>query len=148
MTTIACNKEEMAGDLQLTISGTQISKCRTKIFKIDPNPDYFPEPFLVGFAGDAGEIVDLLDFFEHPEVHQKPPRIRNTQGLVLTASNKIFQFTNPTNWIEINDKYAAIGTGSSYALGALSAGASPKDAVTAATKLDPFSGMGVKTLKF
>jgi ATP-dependent protease HslVU (ClpYQ) peptidase subunit len=138
----------MAGDLQLTISGTQITKCRTKIFKIDPNLDYFTEPFIVGFAGDAQEIIDVLDFFEHPELFPKPPRIKGTQGLVLTQSKKIFQFTNPTSWIEINDKFAAIGTGGTYALGALNTGASPKEAVNAACKLDPFSGQGVKTLKF
>lgn len=135
----------------MTINGTQKTKCKSKIFLIEPaeeNMYMTTEPFIVGFAGDAGEIIDLLDFFTHPELYQKVPRVRNTQGLVLTQSKKIFQFTNPTNWVQINDKCAAIGSGSPYALGALNVGASPKQAVEAATKSDPFSGGGIKVLSF
>jgi len=138
----------MAADLQITVSGTQKTKCKTKVFKFAGNEEFFPEPFMIGFAGDAGEIIDVVDFYEHPELYPKPPRLRNTQGLVLSESGKIFQFTSVTNWILIDAKFASIGSGSSFALGAMQVGASPKQAVEAASKIDPFTGMGIKTYKF
>ena len=75
ITTIVCNKEEMACDLQMTISGAQKMKCKTKIFKFFPDEKHFPEPFIVGFSGDASEIMDVVDFYEHPEIYQKEDHI-------------------------------------------------------------------------
>ena len=42
----------------------------------------------------------------------------------------------------------AIGSGMHYALGALKTGATPKEAVVAASKLDPMTGLGVKVMEF
>lgn len=138
----------MAGDLQMTIQGVQMTKCKTKVFRIDPNPENYPEPFIVGFAGSADEIIDVVDYYTHPELYDKMPRLKNTIGLVLTQSGRIFQFQTVSNWVEINTKFHAIGSGSSVALGAMHAGATPKEAVAAATKVDPFTGMGIKAVKF
>lgn len=123
-------------------------KCKTKIFKFSPDEQYFPEPFIVGFSGDASEIMDVVDFYEHPELYQKPPRVKGLHALVLTESGKIFQFSNPNKWILLETKYASVGSGSSVALGAMHVGASPKQAVEAASKIDLNTGMGIKTLSF
>ena len=138
----------MACDLQITVMGQQKMKCKTKVFKIEHNELYFTEPFLVGFAGDANEMMDVVDFFTHPDIYPKPPRLRNTTGLVLTESKKIYTFSQVGTWILLDSPYASIGSGSSFALGALSVGASPRDAVKAASKIDPFTGMGIKSFNF
>ena len=138
----------MAGDLQMTISGAQKTKCASKIFKVIPNRDYFPEPFIVGFSGDASEIMDVVDFYEHPEIYQKAPKVKGLHALVLTEGGKIFQFQDPNKWVLMDTKFATVGSGGSVALGAMHVGASPKQAVEAASKVDPFTGMGVKVFKF
>ena len=148
MTTIACSTTEMACDLQFTYSGAIKTKGLTKIWKIAPHELHYPEEFLVGFAGEAGDIIEIVDYFERPELAKGPPRIRGVSGLVLTASGKIFQFSNPAKWLALSAKYAAIGSGSPSAYGALHVGASPKEAILAASKVDPFTGMGTKVIKF
>jgi ATP-dependent protease HslVU (ClpYQ) peptidase subunit len=145
MTTIVCSKTEMACDLQMTLSGTQKTKCKTKVFQFDPIEDFCPEPFMVGFAGDASEIMDAVDFFTHPEIYKKPPNTKGLVGLTLTKSGKIFQFSHPAKWVRVDAKCAAIGSGAMIALGAMHSGATPKQAIKAASELDPFTGMGIKT---
>jgi len=149
MTTIVCNKTEMACDLQMTISGSLKMKCKTKIFKIAPNELHFPiESFLIGFCGSVGDMIDVVDYYERPELYKGIPRVRNLSGLVLTESGSIFHFDSPGKWMAIDSIYASMGSGSLTAMGALAMGATPKQAVQAAMKVDPFTGMGTKTLKF
>jgi hypothetical protein len=87
------------------------------------------EPFLVGFCGAASEIVDIVDFYNRPELYKDMPRTKNLSGLVLTSSGKIFQFDTPSKWLAVDAPYAAMGSGATTALGALHMGASPKEAV-------------------
>ena len=139
----------MACDFQFTLSGTAKTKGKTKIYKFDPHELHFDiEPFIVGFAGAASEIVDIIDFYTRPELYEKMPRTKGLSGLVLTQSGKIFQFDSPSKWLAVEGNFAAIGSGMMTALGALHHGATPKEAVQAAMKVDPFTGMGTKTLKF
>lgn len=148
MTTIACNATEMACDLQGTLQGVQTLKLHTKIWKFPPNAIYGDGEFIVGMAGSADEMIEMVDFLANPEGWKNPPRIRHTSGLVVTAKKQIFYFANPVKWIAVKEKHYAIGSGGPVALGALHAGASPKEAILAATKVDPMTGMGVKVLKF
>jgi 20S proteasome alpha/beta subunit len=57
----------------------------------------------------------------------------------------MFVFDDPSAWLVVDQPYYAIGSGSPFALGALAQGASAKEAVEAAAKSDPFTGMGVKS---
>lgn len=151
MTTIVCNKEQMAGDLQMTLTGvvSMKTKCKTKVYKFQPHELHFPhEPFIVGFCGAATEIVDIVDFYMDPENYKEMPRTRNLSGLILTQSGRIFQFDRPDKWLAVDAKFAAMGSGATTALGALHHGATPKEAVTAASKVDPYTGMGVKVVGF
>lgn len=139
----------MACDLQMTVNGAMKTKCGTKVYKIQPHELHFShEAFLVGFCGAASEIGDVVDFYERPELYKTMPRTKALHGLVLTASGKIFQFDSPGKWLTVNSPFASMGSGSPIALGALHMGATPKQAVQAAMKVDPFTGMGVKTFKF
>lgn len=149
MTTIACTKTEMSGDL--CYSNTTVKfKGGPKLAKCKPHELHWPHSeFIIGFAGVAGEMVELMDFYQHPENYGgKLPRIRDIRGLVLTADGQIFFFDTPRTWMKVDMPYYSIGSGAPMALGALSVGATSREAVLAAGKTDPFTGFGAKTFKF
>ena len=145
LTTIACNKEEMYGDLQFTNTGTGNKfKGRTKVYCFNAHEDVYPVDFIVGFCGVASDIVTAISYFSSPENYKRPPRIKGLSGLVLTAQKNIFMFDDYTKWLAVNGPYYAVGSGSAYAIGAMSLGASPEEAVRAAMKHDAYTGLGVK----
>ena len=133
--------------MTLTGAVSMKTKCKTKVYKFEPHELHFEyERFMVGFCGTASEIVDIVDFYERPDLYDHMPKTRNLSGLVLTESGKIFQFDRPDKWLAVEAPYAAMGSGACAALGALHMGASPRDAIKAATKIDPFTGMGIKVI--
>ena len=148
MTTIAANLNEMCGDLQFTINQSLMTKGKTKVFRIKANDLHYNKDFIIGFCGQASEIMDVVDFYEHPEDYKQFPKTRNLLGLILTEDKRIFQFDTPSKWIAVCGGYAAIGSGASAAYGALHMGATPRQAVLAATKVDPYTGMGTRLIKF
>lgn len=144
MTTIACNRDELYGDLQYT-NGSLKWKGKTKVFKFKAHPlTYEDADFIVGFTGAAGDVVSVSSYFSFPDRFPKLPRVRNCGGLVLTADRDIFCFDHFSEWMVVDQEYMSIGSGSPYALGALAAGASPKEAVKNAMKYDIYSGLGIK----
>jgi ATP-dependent protease HslVU (ClpYQ) peptidase subunit len=147
MTTIVANKQEMASDLQWTIDGRK-TKGKTKVFKFEAHEMHFNEDFIIGFAGQASSVFDVVDFFTTPENYKGMPRVRGVSGVVLTKSGKLFHFDNPSKWIAVDGAYAVAGSGATAAAGAMLAGATPKEAVLAASKVDIYSGMGVKVESF
>jgi 20S proteasome alpha/beta subunit len=139
----------MCCDLQFTVGGMIKTKGKTKIFRVSPHPMHYPEEeFIIGFCGNAAEVIDVADFYYQPENYKTPPKTKNLSGIVLTKSGKIFQFDNYGVWLSVNEQFAAAGSGAMIALGALHVGAFPKEAVLAACKVDPYSGMGTKLLSF
>ena len=147
LTTIVCNKEEMACDLQMTVAGIMKVKAKTKIYKIKAHEMHFPVDFLIGFCGSATEIIDVVDFYERPDIYQHMPKTRNLSGLILTADHVIYQFDHPGKWLAVDAPYSSVGSGALTAMGAMSMGATPKEAILAASKIDPFTGMGTKVFK-
>lgn len=141
----------MSCDLQGTIGESQKLKMHTKIYRFKPNPlTYNKCNFMIGFAGSVDDIITVSDWFDQPDAYegQKLTLAREVQGLVLTERGDMYYMTTPDKWLKLKDKVFAIGTGANVALGALNVGASTRDAVKAAIKVDPFSGMGVKTFTF
>lgn len=146
MTTIACNKEEVYGDLQFTNHSTGNKwKGETKVYRYKPHPLTCHVDFIVGYAGTAQEIVTVHSFFSEPDMFDKPPRPpRGLTGLVLTADKDIYMFNDYSKWLIVKEPFSAIGSGSEYAKGAMSQGASPKEAVKVAMKHDSYTGLGLK----
>lgn len=138
----------MACDLQATLGMSQKMKLSTKIWRFEPNLVFDECEYLVGICGSVNEMMDIVDFFSHPDVYTKPPKIQDSGGLVLTQKGEIYYFSQPHKWMKIKEKHHSIGSGSSTALGALLVGAEPKEAIVAASKVDPLTGMGVKVFKF
>lgn len=93
-------------------------------------------------------MISLIDFYQNPEAYGKLPRTRATKGIILVPNGSIYMFDNPSTWMQVKENHWAVGSGSLTALGAMHAGASTKDAIKAAMKVDPFTGGGVKTVKF
>lgn len=138
----------MCGDLQFTVQGVMKTKGRTKIFRVAPHELHHHEEFFIGFCGIASDFIDVIDYYQNPEFYKTIPKTRGLGGLILTKSGKIFQFDDPGKWLAVAGKYAAIGSGAPAAYGALLMGATPKEAVLAASKVCPFTGMGTTLLKF
>lgn len=105
-------------------------------------------PFIVGYSGDLSEVPDVLEYLGDVTGKIKPPRGRSCEFVALTKDKKIFTFMTPNKWILVDEPNYAIGSGMHYALGALKTGATPKEAVIAASKLDPMTGLGVKVMEF
>ena len=100
----------------------------------------------MGFAGSLEDAHGMLEWFNSPT--EKPPKTRSNEFIILTEDRKIFTFVNPTRWVSINEPFYAIGSGGSYALGALHSGKTPREAVLVASKCDAGTGMGVKSFTF
>ena len=138
----------MACDLQMTQANAIKWRCKTKVYQFDGHEDTYPVDFMIGFAGTADDIITAVEFFKNPDSFKSCPNIRGLTGLVLTVKKEIFMFQHIAKWITVNEPFSAIGTGSIAALGAMHSGATPREAVQAATKIDPFSGMGIKEFTF
>jgi ATP-dependent protease HslVU (ClpYQ) peptidase subunit len=118
-----------------------------KIIKCPPNEMFGQkDEFLMGFAGVAHEMISLMDFFLNPDLGMKIPKTRDTKGLILTKKG-IYIFDTPGQWMNVDERFHAIGSGSVTAIGAMHAGASTLEAVKVAAKVDLYTGMGYKTLK-
>jgi len=146
MTTLACNRKEMAGDLQLSVGDAVKMRGGSKIFKIKAHQMLYEEDFIIGFCGSSAASLDVLDYFSNPEVYKQMPKTKGLQGLVLTQSGNIFIFDSPERWIEVDEEFAAMGSGATFALGAMHSGASPSEAIEAASKCDVWTGFGVTVL--
>jgi hypothetical protein len=69
----------------------------------------------------------------------------NFEGIIIQPDGTTLFFENRT-WIRLSVPYLAMGSGKEHAYGALYLGASSKQAVKAATVLDPNSGGKIITL--
>jgi 20S proteasome alpha/beta subunit len=146
----------IASDLQLSDNGTTTAQRFVKIMK------YKGELFgAVGSAHDAEEFFDWARnkvygkytsyFPDGPVFAEKPGEEKNyssdlfwitKEGKVLESDTDRFPV-----FFETEAEYAAIGSGTLVALGALAAGASAQEAVMAACKHDAYCGIGVAYLE-
>jgi len=147
MTTIALNKNQIAGDLQFSHSSGYKFRGKTKLYSFE-NTLIYPKPFTVGYAGEVNAIVPVLEFIADPTEWKRAPNSKYAEFVVLTADHKIFTFSDPTKWLQIDQPYYAIGSGATFALGAMAVGASALDAVKAASKYDASTGMGFKHVEY
>jgi 20S proteasome alpha/beta subunit len=146
LTTIACNREEMYGDLQYTntVTGGKF-KGNGKVYKFDES-GFFDFPYLIGFTGTASDVAKAVSYLARPDLFKKAP-VARVSGLVLTQKKEIFLFEDYLNWMKVKAKYHAMGSGCTFALGAMAKGASPKEAVKVAMQFDCYTGMGVQGFK-
>lgn len=143
MTTIAVNRVMMAGDRRFTKDNV-ILTGRTKIHEV-PGTIFGVKKALVGFAGRADQIGNVINYLHDP-TFGKPPRVRDTEMVFLLPGKRIVHAQSLTDFTEITDKFFAIGSGCQFALAAMSAGKDPLEAVKIAAKHDAMTGGPFNTL--
>lgn len=144
MTTIALTTSEIGSDLQYT-EGNRKWKGGPKVFFCEKHPLTYPIcDFYLGLCGKASELLQVADFFRHPEQIKLPKKLSGVSGAILTVEGDIFCFDDPNVWIKVLEPYYAIGSGCEYALGALAQGSTVKQAIQLASKFDVRSGLGTK----
>jgi ATP-dependent protease HslVU (ClpYQ) peptidase subunit len=147
MTTIAYRDGVLAADSQVTW-GPTVMPCKIKKISRLPNGS------LYGFCGtvELGEIMrrSLVEIgsAEGGGVLEDRRDLDKEafEGVIIQPDGETLFFENRT-WIRMDVPYLAMGTGKEHAYGALALGASAKQAVKAAVKLDPNSGGRVISLE-
>jgi hypothetical protein len=136
----------MYGDLQFT-TGDHKWKGTGKVYKYKPHSKTWHCPYLVGYTGIVENLMIVHEYLTNPD--QSPPKLKSGDccGLVLTEEHEIYRFENCRRWMKVELPYDAIGSGGPYALGALAAGLSPKEAIKVAMQNDVYTGLGVKGLR-
>lgn len=146
MTTIAVDKTSIACDLQFTVGHTKL-KGSSKIHEVVPaiSRELFGvDRALIGMAGTAIDLGNMNRWLSNPT--ERPPRFRNSIFVMLSKRGIHFS-ENIVDWHYVGQKFYAVGSGAPYALGALENGASPLEAVKAASRHDVMTGMGFKEYK-
>ena len=115
------------------------AKCNvTKISRIDGA--------LVGTAGDFPRCSEFIAWLRAGKPGDDLPKMKNVVALVLDKSG-IHAYDGSCTPYKIIDPFAAVGSGDMAALAAMHMGASPKEAVRVAAKVDSHTGGRVQSLK-
>lgn len=150
MTTIAAKlgkrgePSSLACDLQYTYHGSTKFKGDSKIIVLEGSVplELFGAPkALIGFSGGAVDWGRVKHWFSNPT--EKMPKVKDMEFLML-CKHGIFHAASLSDWVEVDTKHSAIGSGMTFALGALDSGKSPLEAVKTASKFDVYTGMGFK----
>lgn len=138
MTTIAASKRYgmMAGDTKITDDGGGIGFHSRKIWVVKGD--------FVGVSGDAVDIPQFRKWYQNNDFNVHINKEFN--GLVLTKSGRIYFYDNVLEPILVTGECYAIGSGAQIAMYIMKKGGSPKDAVKAASEIDPNTGGRINTL--
>lgn len=137
MTTIAADSRsgEMACDSEWTDGDTK--GLTRKVWRI--------HGALIGFAGDFREIVQVREWFKLGCVGP-PPRGGNVGALILDAKG-LQTWTEPDGFCKEESRFFAIGSGGHAARAAMHHGATVRQAVRTAAKIDPNTGPSVRVYR-
>ncbi len=133
MTTIAFNEEVMVSDSQMTTGN-----------HIEPEPMkkiYRAAGYLCGYCGVSDMAEQVFDWLDSGGDVAKAPTSKDYYEVVRHNGGKKFEiyFNKGNGWLKKSCP-GAIGSGEYYALAAMMAGATPKEAVKIASKLDVATG--------
>lgn len=135
MTTIATDGKTIAADTQQC--GSFITPVQTqKIWRVGNR--------LVGMTGNIEDYPLFLKWLKSPKSEDKPILGKHFEALVV-GKLRVEVFCRSLLPVEVGAP-AVVGSGSSFAMGAMLYGASPEEAVRVAIKLDPYTGGKVKCL--
>jgi ATP-dependent protease HslVU (ClpYQ) peptidase subunit len=126
----------MAGDGQAEAINSIIASARVKVKRL-------PDGSLFGMAGEghASDLVErwLID-------GGKKPVVKEMSALHLMADGRLYYFSENCEPVEIEPP-CAVGSGMEFAIGAMEAGATPKQAVEIAARRDPGTGGKITVLR-
>ena len=98
---------------------------------------------LFGFCGDVARVPETIAAF----LSGKPVRDTGVELLVLRPDGAIWHVDGCGRGSPIESPWCAIGSGSQFALGALDAGSTPKQALQIAHGRDAKTGSRINSLK-
>ena len=100
----------------------------------------------IGCAGDNNAVASFLDAIKAGKPFYELTSPDADFEALVVAQSKIWLYVGVCPAQPVLGEFFAVGTGASYALGALEAGASPEEAIHAACKYDPFCKAPVQSL--
>ena len=141
MTTIAYDGKTLAGDKQTTYGNTPVV-C-TKLQRIK----WKGKEAILGSSGAVIDCDIVIDWIIKGE--KGKPEITQDEfdlSILLVNSEGVHYMTEFPKWHHMGKVKWAIGSGSNYALGAMEAGKTAKEAIEIASRLDVHTGLGVDTM--
>lgn len=103
--------------------------------------------YLVGCAGDSYDCVAFVRWLKYQRPGDKPAPT-HFGALVIDEKLRVWSVNHKLVYVELTAKYAAIGCGYQFALGALACGADAVKAVRIAARFDAHVGGGVNVVRF
>jgi hypothetical protein len=137
VTTLACNRREMACDSRTSYGDGEFTVCDDKIERIGDS--------LIGCAGNVESIFKFLSWFKNQE--RERPEFSESDSFSAIVLNKrgMYWFCNTTYPSKVCEPFFALGSGSMAAKAAMLCGKTPTEAVGIAIKCDKNSGGPVRT---
>jgi ATP-dependent protease HslVU (ClpYQ) peptidase subunit len=130
--------ETLASDSRL-VSGYICNVTTPKFYKVGST--------YVAFCGDAeSELVYFRWFKDQTKPKPSPDNLKEFEAMIIRPNGKVYQSASLCQFVEVGKPYA-IGSGGSYAMGAMLAGATAKEAVKIAMKLDVDTGGKIKSMR-
>lgn len=141
MTIITWDGKTLAADKQSTSVGH--GEKVTKIFRVPGG--------RVGFTGNAGHSVALLDWFRRGRPADKWPKKDggDSAGAIFVSDDgKVYGYSGDDgpHAMVYEDQFLAWGAGRDYALAAMYLGKNAREAVEVACALDTTCGLGIDVL--
>jgi hypothetical protein len=142
MTTIAFDGTTLAADRKM---GDRYNV--QKIFKV-------PQGYAAG-CGDYDYVIEIVQWLcdgaDRNALPQLPDKDRgrpDADVIVITPQGKVNWLSWPfLRFVPLSEKKVAYGSGSDFALGAMAAGATAKQAVAIACKFDSHTGQGIDSVR-
>jgi ATP-dependent protease HslVU (ClpYQ) peptidase subunit len=144
MTTIAYRAGIIAGDGRETFisEGESAMVNRDDCVKVHRLPD----GRLFGAARTSEDIERLYRALVKGRKTWPKVKCDDVNAMVIDLQGKIWCYEGRL-WIPCDQEYAAVGSGSVFALAAMDAGATAEQAVKVGVKRDPYSGGKITVLK-
>lgn len=135
MTTIVCDRRSMAADRRGT--SNPVFKT-TKIFRVHGS--------LIGVSGNLEQALRFVEWRRTPESKPTFSEGASLEVLELSPDGTITWWGPEMVGVVIENDFYAVGSGAMAALGAMSMGATPKQAVAIASVWDAATGPEVQTM--
>jgi ATP-dependent protease HslVU (ClpYQ) peptidase subunit len=119
----------MVGDGMLTRFERLVASSSRKVHRLKDGR-------LLGAAGKTRDVDPLIKWLDGEGARPKKAEV---SALLLSPGGKVELIVDNDDPIRV-EAPAAVGSGSELAIGAMLAGASPRDAVLIAASRDPFTG--------
>lgn len=141
MTTIAVRDGVLAADSCTNCIGATF-QSNPKLWKSERTGSMF------GFSGVESAAILFKEWYENEKDRKDFPDYDDTFTFLEVKKDETYWlWFDDMVPIKIDVKYMAIGSGAHYALGAMSAGAIARTAVSIACKYDPFSTIPVRSFE-